>query len=238
MSVQTWTNEERAIFDRDFDFLVQMFVKEVARSYANSHLENKIRNVIADVFYEAKEGIAIIGQGCKDDISPTAGTFRGMAAKNGYGMQIIRPEYLVPTAQGALFDTALSGLTAGSWYGLYHNAAIGGAYNATPLYLRKELGIALVGHMDLGLSLVDAVQWEINNDELPIYDMTLATRGGDLPIFGYPVVEYLRPGKQYRSQFKVNATGGNFVPLPLGVAFASADFMRATAPTAPSTTAP
>ena len=90
-----------------------------------------------------------------------------MGAKSGYGMQLIRPRYIQPTAAGNLFDVALSGLTAGDWYGLFHNGAVGAAYNATPLYLRKEVGLAWIGYMDLGLNLCDAIQLEINNDELP-----------------------------------------------------------------------
>jgi hypothetical protein len=180
---------------------------------------------------------------------------------------MIRPDYLVPAAQGRTYNVALNGLVAQGWYGLYHNAAIGAAYNATALYLRKELGIGMIGIEELNPDpMMDEVQLEINGKPLPVFNMLLqvgrAKRPGtvaafgaatdsihseppsrDIKMFRFPSVEYFKPAIQYRSQFKTNAAGvtgvyGEICPAAVGLAFVTSDYLRNTAPTQPTTAAP
>ena len=79
---------------------------------------------------------------------------------------------------------------------------------------------------------------------LPMFAMDgkldLATAPGQSPrvrAIRFPQVQYLQPSIQYRSQYKAT-DNGTFHIIPLGVAFPTAEFMRSTANTAPSTTKP
>jgi hypothetical protein len=114
--------------------------------------------------------------------------------------------------------------------------------------------------------IADEMQIELNGKPLPVWNMLLqmgrakkprtvaafvgcltgiqsAPPTRDLKVFRFPSVEYLKPAIQYRSQFKANATGvvgvqGDGCLCPLGIAFVTSEFLRRTAPTAPTTVAP
>lgn len=228
LTLERFTPDEKARFDNDFEAFGNFYTKY--SSGAQGH-------AIRDIFNKYKEQFFLFAQAAKNDIE-ASGVFQGINATNGFGMQAIRPDYLVPTAQDRTYKAALSGLTAYDWYGLYHNAAIGGAYNTTSLYLRKELAVAIAGFVELANPIADAVRFEINGKQLPVWRMEEALKAGDLRIYEAPQVIYLAPRKQYRSEFKTNMAAGNMNLAPIGVAYVSADYMRTTEPTAPSTSAP
>jgi len=231
LEVTEFTDAENKIFDADYEKLIAM--------YTRYSVNSKDSHIIADAFNDTKEVFRVIAEASKQAIQPSAGVFQGMRAMTGFGMTKIRPGFMLPAAQGYSFDVALAALTKDNWYGLYHNGAIGAAYNATPLYLRKELSIAILGMMELGPNVMaDELQFEINGKPLPVYNMLEAMRGTDMQFFRFPSVEYIKPAVQFRSQFKTNAISGNMCLVPVGIAFVTSDFMRQTAPTQPSTTAP
>lgn len=269
INIKTWSKYENDVFDHDYPKLVEQYSNQIqtimqyrynpaATRFIDIEILERINRMvhpITSMFMEpaVKEAFRTVGQAAKNDISPEAGQFEGMNAITNYGMQIIRPDYLVPTAQGRTFAVTTAGLTANSWYGLWHNGAIGAAYNATPLYLRKELALGVAGVIELtDLVSAEEVQFEIDTKQRPIYNLILSRIGdgkadiaatsvgpkGDLKMSRFPQVEYIQPAKQYRSQFKTNTTGRAMCVVPLGIVFAKASFLRATAPTQPSTTAP
>jgi len=229
LDIEAWTPEMNERFDKDFERLIAFYTEYSAPGGAN---------IIRGIFESAKEAFRIIGQACKNDITPSPGAFNGVRAQTGYGMTTIRPDYLVPTAQGRTFDTSVSGLTANSWYGLWHNGTIGASYDATPLYLRKELGLGILGVMELSPSpIVEELQLEMNDVPNPVYNLVPAIHIG-LRVARFPTVEYFKPANRYRSQAKFAAASGTTYLVPLGIAFVTAEWLRTTQPTQPSTTAP
>lgn len=226
------TQDESMTFERDFPRVVAPY------SLAS-------KGMLTEVFMRHKEAFKAALNIAKHDIDG-AGSFSGVNAMTGFGMQPIRPDYMVPTAQARMWNsnvagvpTALAALTTNSWYGLWHNGLVGAAYNATPLYMRKEYCVAICGFLDVsGAPLAEEIQMERDGKPSPIWVTNYSFLGGDYAFFELPQVELIKPRIQYRFQFKINATGGNFNLLPVGVAFAKADIMRNTAPTQPSTTAP
>lgn len=219
------TAEENMMFERDYPRIVAPW------SLAS-------KGMLTEHFAKHKDAFKAALSIAKEDIDG-AGTFGGINAMTGFGFQPIRPDYLVPTAQGRTFNTTLAGLTANNWYGLYHNNTIGAAYNATPLYMRKEYCVAISGFLDVsGAPLCEEIQMERDGKPSPIWVCNYSFLGGDYAFFELPQVEMIKPRLQYRFQFKTNATGGTHNMLPIGLAFAKADIMRNTAPTQPSTTSP
>ena len=244
LDIEEFTKDEQGVFDRDFDKLVAHYTKFSVKADG--------KHVIMDLFNENKDVFALIGQAAKKSIQPSAGVFQGLRAMTGFGMQMIRPGHLTPNAQGGgantpTFDASTLG-AINEWQGLYHNGVIGSAqvapgqgWNATPLYLRKELAVGIVGIMELDPSpKIEEVQFEVNGKPLPVFNMLTQMRGTDMQIFRFPVVEYLKPAVQYRSQAKFSvAAGGTSCPVPLGITFVISDWMRQTlVPNRPSTTAP
>ena len=240
LDIEEFTKDEQGVFDRDFDKLVAHYTKFSVKADG--------KHVIMDLFNENKDVFALIGQAAKKSIQPSAGVFQGLRAMTGFGMRMIRPQDLVPTAQGGVGTPTFDAVTAGAintWQGLYHNGVIGaaGGWNATPLYLRKELAVGIVGMMELDPSpKIEEVQFEVNGKPLPVFNMLTQMRGTDMQIFRFPVVEYLKPAVQYRSQAKFSvALGGTTCPVPLGITFVISDWMRQATPPAgnqPSTAAP
>ena len=231
MTITVFTPDEMTKFDTDYPKVISHFTQ-------GSVAPDK-RHVISDWFDETVEVYKLIGQACKNDISPNAGVFQGMRATTGFGFSMIRPDYLVPIAQGRTYDATVVALVANNWYGLYHNAAIGAAYNAVPLYLRKELGIGIVGMLEIGAdNIIEEMQWEINGKPLPVFDMVRQMVGSDFRAFRYPSVEYLKPAIQYRSQAKFAAAAGDTKMTPLGLVFATSDYLRNTVPVQPTIVAP
>ena len=225
------TQEEEKAFEEAWPHLIAHYTK-----YSTDRAgENKLTLM----FEKRKAEIKVAAAMAKNDIDPNPGTFEGMDPSTGFGMRLIRPDDLVPTAQGRTFDATLTGLTANSWYGYIHNGAIGAAYNAAPLYLRKELAVALLGFLSTGDAIVDELKWEINSQPMPVWNMLTQMRGTDLKLYEIPTsMEYLKPAKTYRSEMKVNAASGNLSLIPIGVTFVNAEFARNEQPTQPSTTAP
>lgn len=259
IEVTNFTPEEEARFNADYP--------KVTAVYSQNSVRGDGKHIISDWFDETKATYKMLGQACKHDIQPSAGIFQGMRATTGFGMRMIRHDDILVAAQ-VNWDIALAALTNGNWYGLYHNAVIGAAYNATPLYLRKELGIGWVGMREHQPDPMAAeIQLELNGKPLPTFNMlqqmgsairpaTVVTYvaatdswgqgrqpSNDLKVFRFPSVEYLKPAIQYRSQFKATGAGlvnvwGRMCLTPLGLTFVTADYMRNTAPTRPATTAP
>jgi len=231
LEITNFTPEENKIFDAEFSKLVTLYTK-LSTTPSGKH-------AIYDLFLGTKEAFRVIAQAAKREIQPAAGVFNGMRALTGFGWRLIRPDDILPAAQGRTWDKSVSGLTPNDWYGLYHNGAIGDAYNVNPLYLRKEIAIGIVGFMDLNNNaIITQIKWEIDSKELPVYNMEFQMRGTDLPIFRMPKVEYLRPAKQYRCQAKFTKASGDVALVPLGITFVKSDWLRLIEPTQPSTTAP
>lgn len=229
IEVERYTAEESKIFDRD--------IRRIAESFS-SYVPPESRDAISYTFEQDIPTLKLIGQMAKKDIIG-GGVFNGAFATTGHGVQQIRPDYLVPSAQGRTFYASLSGLTADSWYGLWHNGAIGAAYDNDPLYVRKWLEIAITGFLDVSPApLAEEIQFEINGKPEPIFNMEYQQLGSSARLFHLPKPIVLKPYLQFRSQFKINATGGDFKLLPLGVAFVKAEYMRLTAPEQPDTSSP
>jgi len=226
-----FTPEENKRFDLDYP--------KVTAVYDQNSVRADQKHIIADWFDETIETYRLLAQACKHDIQPSAGMFQGQRATTGFGFRMIRPDDIVPTAQGRTFDATVAGLTANSWYGLYHNGAIGAAYNATALYLRKELGIGMVGTQEMGAdSIIEETQFEINGKPLPVFNCERQFVGSGWRVFRFPQVEYFKPAIQYRSQAKFAAADGATKHVPVGLTFVTSDYDRNTTPTQPSTTAP
>ena len=98
--------------------------------------------------------------------------------------------------------------------------------------------MAICGFVELQNPCADALRWELNGKQLPVWRIEEAMKGGDMRIFEAPQTIYLAPRKQYRSEFKTNVVAGNMNLVPIGVSFVTADFMRTTEPTLPDSTAP
>ena len=166
-------------------------------------------------------------------------SFNGAYPTTGFGIQAIRPDYMVPSAQGRTFKKDVTGLTEDEWYGLWHNGAIGDSYNATPLYLRKELEVVISGLLDISASpIVDEVQFEVNGDTKAVMPVEQQFNGSDLRLYKFAEPMIIPPAITYRSRFKTNAASGTVNLLPVGVAFVKSEFMKNPTPTQPSTTAP
>lgn len=250
LNVSAFTTEEKQRFDSDLD--------TIANIYTQYSVDPTGRHVIADLFRKFKPQLQLFAEAAKNDLD-NAGVFQGVNATNGFGMTWIRPDFLVPTAQGRTFDynTGATGfnLNRDTWYGLYHDGAVGVAYSDA-LYLRREVAVAVIGFIGLPqpdavevhaatasvYDLIDEVQWEINGKPLPIWNMAPQMRATDLKIYEAPMALYLEPAKQYRCQAKFNGAG-NVAAMwgslwPVGVAFVTADVMRTTQPTQPTNAKP
>lgn len=231
IQVLDFSDEENEVFERDFP--------KVCNLPTRYSLDREARHMLSDILLKNKDNFKLIAQAAKYALEPSAGQFGGMHAMQDYGMSLIRPDHVCVAAQGRTFDVALAALTKDNWYGYLHNAAIGGAYNATPLYLRKEVMVGIVGFMELGaIPCAEELQFELSGKALPIYNMVSQMRGCDLPIFELAQPLVIKPAQQYRSAFKTAVVAGNMALMPLGLSFATADFMRTQQPTQPSTTAP
>ena len=231
LDIVEWSSDEHAVYERDFPKMVSMYTKY------STNIEGK--HLLGELYTKYKGVFAMLGQAAKNEMDPAAGMFNGMNAMTGYGMTLIRPGYLFPAAQGYTFDRALAALTKDNWYGWAHNAVIGAAYNATPLYHRKELWTAIIGFLELGtVPCAEEFQWEIDAKPLPVWNMVNQMRAMDVPLFEFPQVINLRPALQYRSQFKTGVVAGNMAMAAQGVTFIRAEWLRNTAPTLPTTNPP
>lgn len=231
MNVDPFTQDELDVFNKEFPELISMYTK-----YSGNQQDG---HAIMDVLWNMKQSILEFGMLCKREIEPAAGEFEGMNPKSGFGFTLIRPDYLFDSTQGRTWDQAVSGLTANNWYTLYSTTAIGGAYTAsTNLYLRKELGVCIAGHLELANPLIEEVRWEIDGDIQLVLNMLPQMRATDLKLYAYNELLQLRPSKQFGAQAKFAAVAGNVCPMALGVAFVNKDYMKNTAPTQPAETAP
>jgi len=245
IDIEEFTKAENEIFDRDYTKLIA--------HYTRFCVDKDSKHVIFDALTETKDVFRLIGQAAKKAIQPSAGVFQGMRALTGFGMTMIRPAHITPNVQGSppaaqfqpTFDATCLG-NANEWMGLYHNGVIGSAnvaagqgWNGTPLYLRKELALGIVGVMELDpTSKIEEVQFEINGKPLPVYNMLTQMRGTDVQFFRFPTAEYLKPAVQYRSHAKYGAVGTT-CPVPVGVAFVISDWLRQPlVPNRPAVTAP
>jgi len=168
-----------------------------------------------------------------------AGALTGTSGRHGFGMSAIRPDYLLEEMAGRSFTATLSGLKKDEWYGLWHHGPIGGSYNAYPLYMRKEVCVIIIGFMDVG-GMVDELQFEVDGITYATINITRNISGsrGGFPFYELPTPFCILPRRQYRCRMKVNAAAGEFNLIPIGLAFARADFMRNTAPIQPAVYAP
>lgn len=231
LKVEKFSEEELKVFDRDFS--------RVSAMYTKYSTDREGRHLVSDLLLKHIDSFRLLAQSAKTKLEPTAGQFGGMNAMQDYGMSIIRPDHMLVAAQGRTWDVALAALTKDGWYGYAHNAAIGGAYNASPLYLRKEVMVGIVGFIEMGaVPCAEELQFELSGKALPVWNMVEQMRASDLPIFELPQILIINPAQQYRSQFKTGVVAGNMALAPVGISFATADFMRSTAPTQPTTTAP
>lgn len=197
------------------------------------------RKLLAEVFERHRETLLTLAQAAKNDIDGS-GAFQGINCKTGFGMSPIRPDYLVLNTNPKLWTTTLAGLTAGNWYGLFHNGLTGAAYVADSfLYQRKETAQAIIGFLDLSpKTLVEELQFNLEGTPQAILRPKETLAGGDFPFFELPDPMYIAPRKQYNSQFRVNAVAGEFTLVPVGISFATSAYMKTTAPAGPTTTPP
>lgn len=227
LNIEAFTPEETKRFQSDYATMGNIF----SRNFGNTG------HAIRDLLDKYRDQMFLFAQAAKNDLEG-GGVYQGINAMNGFGMGDIRPDFLCPTEQDRTFEVTLAALTASDWYGYLHHAAIGGAYNASPLYLRKEVAVAICGFIELANPFADEMMWEINGKQLPVWNMETPMKAGEPRIFECPQVMYLAPRKQYRSRFRTNTAAGNMCLRPIGVAFPTADYMRTTEPTLPDSTAP
>jgi len=164
-----------------------------------------------------------------------AGSFGGMSARCGFGMQSIRPGHIAPHLFGGSFASNLAGQTPGNWYGLWHSGGSGDAYNANPLFMRREFCPVIIGFYDAG-GMVDEIQFELDGYPYPIYDVSSVHTS--IPFYELNTPIFIRPRVQYRFRMKLNSGAGYFDFRPIGLTFATASVMRNTNPTPPSVVAP
>lgn len=226
------TSDEIAIFERDFPRVVAPW------SLASKGMLN-------EVFARHKQSFIDALQIAKHDLSP-GGAFGGVNATKGFGMTPIRPDYLVPIAQARMFQsnvagvpTALAALTTNNWYGMWHNAILGAAWNANPLFMRADFCVAICGFLDVsGNPMAEEIQMERDGDLGPIWVPNYSFLGGDYAFFELPRTEFIAPRKQFRFQFKTNAIAGTLNLLPVGVAYVAASTMRSMVPVQPTQNPP
>lgn len=232
MNAKALTPEEVAIFEREYPIIMRPF-----SSYTKGDANMNMQNAWYDL-PEVKAAVKLACENAKADLQPSAGIFGGMNATSGFGWTPIYADLLVPTAQGRTYETTIA-VTAHNWYGLYHNAAIGAAYNASPLYLRKEVAVMMLGLIELsGNPIAEGFQIELNSQPQAIQHLNYHMLGGDLPMYFFSEPYYLKPSQFYRSHFQSAVAAATFNLQPIGVAFQTAPFMMSTANTQPSVTAP
>ena len=259
VEITQFTPDENKRFDVDYPKVTAVYTKNSVRGDG--------KHIISDWFDDTVETYRLLGQACKHDIQPSAGVFQGQRAMTGFGFRMIKPGDVAIATQLTFKSIQLPAGGALSWNGYLHNANINVAYNATPLYLRKELGIGWLGVRELEDPMFEEIQLELNGKPTPVYNMLQqmgrstrpataiaygaaldtwnqgSTGEQDLKSFRFPSVEYMKPAIQYRSQVKAAAAGLTTVwginhMTPLGLTFATSDIMRNIAQTRPTTAAP
>ena len=229
IEIEKFSGDEEKLFYRD--------IRRIFESYSN-YVAPSDGTPLSYTLEEDIEALKLIAQMSKKDIIG-AGVFNGAFASTGFGVQQIRPDHILPAAQGRTFYVSLASLTPDSWYGLWHNGAIGAAYDPSPLYLRKWLEVGITGFLDVSPTpLVEEIQFEINGKPEPIMNIQYQELASGARLFHLPKAIVLKPYLQYRSQFKVNAASGDFKLLPLGASFVKAEFMRITQPEQPDDNSP
>jgi len=233
LPVRIWSSEEEEKFERDFYTMIALYSKYVAMDSANRH-------ILADIYYNARPLIKLFGQLCGNEIEPNPGSFGGMMDRGGYVMRKVRPDDLWDASQGRTFDYDCSSLTANNWYAVLDTNAIGGAAAGGSLYLRKFLGVMLLGIMDPGGNpLFDEFQWlDMEGSTLPIYNAVENFRASDLAWYEFPSPVLLRPAKKYGMSGKANSTAGTGALIFMGVTFVRYEDAITQQPTQPATTAP
>lgn len=225
LAVSAFSDEERQRFLNDYGVLGNMFTR--------FNYDPAARHAIRDIYDKYRDQFYLFAQAAKNDIDG-AGTFQGINATSGFGMRVPRPDDLVPIAQTRTFEGASNGVAL-AWSGLWHDGAISAAYGASPLYMRRQVAVAIAGFMEnwpdttTDRSPLEEMQWEVNGKPLPVWNLQHSFGpGGDLKIFEAPQVMYLKPRQSYRSQYKTgNAlVGTDFEVLPIGISFVTADVMR------------
>jgi hypothetical protein len=230
IDLTSWSKEEAEVFRKDFPRLVAM--------YTQHSVDREQRHLVSDLLIKHIADFALVGQIAKDKLLPSSGVFGGMNATTGYGMQLIRPDYLFLAAQGRTYDRTVAGVKD-NWYGWAHNGMIGAVYGAAPLYLRKEVCLGIVGFHELGaVPGVEEMKWEINNKPLPVWNMLAQMRAADIPLFELPQIMVLEPAVQYRSEYKQGFANGNIGLMAVGIAFARSSYMLEETPAQPAIVAP
>ena len=231
------TAKENEIFEREFPIITSALSFNVSQKLRliGAKPDEILWHGINDWFQYYKETIRAAVQIAKASLQPKAGAFQGMDASTGFGWMITLPDHLVPTAQGRVWEATPGGT---GWRGYIHNGAIGDAYNASPLYMRKATLVVVCGHVDYsGVAHAQRVQYELNGKLLPVANLEYGFQLGSLPIsmLGVPVI--FKPAVQYRSRAYFKTTDAQAL-APLAITFATADWLRSPDPTQPSTTAP
>jgi len=228
--IRPFTPEELDIFESEWSRMISYYSKYSKRPDGTGS--------VTDLLEANKENILAAAQSASLKLRPISREFEGLNTSRGYGMRQIRPDDIVPAAQGRTFDAVLSGLTPNSWYGYIHNGAIGDTFDDTPLYPRKELATIIVGFLSVKDPIVDEMQWIINNLPYPVWNMVTQMHAADVNLFELSEPIFLYGGVSYRSQIKVNSDSGNLTLIPIGVTFVLADYNREIEPPQPSTVAP
>lgn len=233
ITIEPFDDDEDDVFDREWPIMTKVSALAAGKN------DGTLGDLLREHFDAYKESYRIIGQAAKHRLDPSPGTFQGMHAQNGFGWRPgIMPDLIVPTAQARTYETALTGLTVASWYGLYHNGTIGAAYHATPLYMGKQTTLGITGILETADVVFDQFQWELKTKKQAIHSALLQFMAGDYPFYDFGATVWLEPAKQYRSQARAAVVAGTTRPLPIGIEFSSVEIMKAEAPTEPSTTAP
>lgn len=179
------------------------------------------KHAITDLMGNAREVMRLFAQAAKADIEH-AGTFCSDGKTGGFTMTSIRPDDLIyATITDPTFNKAVSGLTAGGWYGLWHSGAFGASLHATKLKINKYHAIAMIGMVSLvgGSEIVDNFQIEMENVWQPVETMGLSMHASDFPMHKFRNLYYFKPEKEYRTHGRFMLAGGQTYLYPIGVAF-------------------
>lgn len=222
LNVSAFTDEEKARFEADLD--------TIANIYTRYSVQPDGKHVIADLFKKFKPQLQLFAEAAKNDLD-NAGVFGGVNARNGFGMQEIRPDHIFFTSwsAGRTWDCT-SGAAANTWYGHIHGATTI-TTDAGDIYMRKEQAVCIIGFMEVLNPVIEEVQWTINGVTMPVWNMAKEMRGSDLHIYEFPIALYLEPRMAFRMQSKGNAATTAFCLIPIGISFVTADIMRTQQPT-------
>jgi len=232
------TKEEIEIFEKEWPRLTSLWLKEL--NVGRPVLGKTSYHLVNEWFEPYKDQFLELCAMAKAQITPSAGKFEGVHARTGFGWRITKIEDITPLAAGTTWRV---NVTTSGWRGHLHNGAIGAACTSTDyLYLRKDVAVGIVGLADFsGACTATDYKYVVNEIPSEVIDLEYSFLG-DLPLYDFGKVIYLRPAVRYNSKAYFSNTGYQEL-RPLGISFIKAekltdDSVKSTESARPMNTAP